>query len=65
MQQGPGSSGVFDALSCYLRLILKHSDLKNGIEKYMVNIFFFFFFVFIFLFFFFFFFWGGGGACTP
>ena len=28
--KGPGSSRVFDALSCYLNLILKHSDTKRG-----------------------------------
>ena len=31
--KGTGSSKVLDALSCYLRLILKHSDLKLNKKK--------------------------------
>ena len=34
---GPGSSGVLDAVSCYLSLSLKHSDTKLDIKKNIVD----------------------------
>ena len=32
--KGPGGSRILDALSCYLSLILKHSDTKRDWKKY-------------------------------
>ena len=34
--KGPRSSRVLDALSCYLSLILKHSDTKLGRKKKII-----------------------------